>query len=126
MIWVACNQEIDKTISLEESLRFSEVKLAKCEADLQEERTAREETEEDLMRTMTELASCQRENRVITESLSRCQDELQQTSAALASETAAREMLQTKLDSTVEVCDCTYRVTLTNFCSMVCSVLCVI
>lgn len=55
------------------------------------------------MRTMTELSSCQKENRVTSEILSRTQDELQQNVAALARETAAREALQAKLDSTVEV-----------------------
>lgn len=55
------------------------------------------------MRTMTDLASCQREVRVTSEILSRTQDELQDKTASLARTEAARDALQEKVDATVEV-----------------------
>jgi len=55
------------------------------------------------MKTMTDLAACQRELRVTTEILTRTQDDLQAKTQALAREEAAREALEAKLASTVEV-----------------------
>lgn len=67
------------------------------------------------MKTMTELTSCENENKVTREELSRTQNELQQTTAALARESAARAMLQEKLDATVEVKPITNRTPFSPF-----------
>lgn len=96
-------QETDARIECEETLAFTQARLAKSEDDLNNERVAREQTEEQLMKTMTDLAACQRELRVTSEILSRTQDELQDKTQAYAREQAAREALQAKLSQTVEV-----------------------
>lgn len=108
LLWFTCmsvffQKETDARIDCEETLTFTQNRLNKSENDLKNEREAREQTEKELMDTMTQLASCNREVRVTSEILNRTQDELQAKTAALAREEAAREALQTKLDSTMEV-----------------------
>ena len=55
------------------------------------------------MDTMRQLASCQSANALLEENLRNTQAELQNTATELARETAARKMLQEKLDETTEV-----------------------
>lgn len=96
-------KETDARISCEETLAFTQARLERSEADLANERQAREDTEEELTQTMTDLAACQKENRVTAEILARTQDELQEKTAALARAEAARDALQVKLEATVQV-----------------------
>lgn len=100
---ICFQKETQKRISCDETLGFTQNRLAKTEDDLNKEREVREQTEEELMRTMVSLSSCQKEARVLTEILSRTQDELQEKTSALAREEEAHRTVQTRLDDTTEV-----------------------
>lgn len=70
---------------------------------MNKEREVREQTEEELMKTMVSLSSCQKEARVLTDMLSTTQDELQEKIQALAREEEAHKTVREKLDQTTEV-----------------------